>query len=120
MGRSSREDLGPELREIGESSVPFLVIQTVPYDELVRARQAHVIDRYVDRLGRGLAVVCDILDPDVIVLGGGMSNVAELYERTPPIVASRIFSDAFETPIVPAKHGDSSGVRGAAWLWPAP
>jgi fructokinase len=49
-----------------------------------------------------------------------MSNVAEIYDRTPPIVASRIFSDAFETPIVPAVHGDSSGVRGAAWLWPAP
>ncbi len=83
------------------------------------AEPAAALDRYVDRLGRALAVLVDIIDADVIVLGGGMSNVAEIYERTPPIVASRIFSDAFETPILPAKHGDSSGVRGAAWLWPA-
>lgn len=76
------------------------------------------LDRYVDRLGRGLAVICDILDPDVIVLGGGMSNVDALYERVPPVAARYAFSDVFETKIVKAKHGDSSGVRGAAWLWP--
>ena len=63
-------------------------------------------------------MICDILDPDVIVLGGGMSNVAELYDRVPPVVARYAFSDVFETPIVTARHGDSSGVRGAAWLWP--
>lgn len=74
------------------------------------------LDRYVDRLGRGLAVVCDLLDPDVIVLGGGMSNVAELYEALPPVLARHIFSDVCRTRIVPALHGDSSGVRGAAWL----
>lgn len=77
-------------------------------------------DRYIDRLGRALAVLVDIIDADVIVLGGGMSNVSELYERVPAVVAGRIFSDAFETPILPALHGDSSGVRGAAWLWPPP
>jgi fructokinase len=77
------------------------------------------LDRYIDRLGRALAVIVDILDPDVIVLGGGMSNVDELYAQVPPITAERIFSDVFETPILRAKHGDSSGVRGAAWLWPA-
>jgi fructokinase len=77
------------------------------------------LGRYIDRLGRALAVIVDILDPDVIVLGGGMSNVDELYSRVPPITAERIFSDVFETPILRAKHGDSSGVRGAAWLWPA-
>jgi fructokinase len=76
------------------------------------------LDRYVDRLGRGLAVICDLIDPDVIVLGGGMSNVAELYQRTPPVVARYAFSDVFETRIVKARHGDSSGVIGAAWLWP--
>lgn len=76
------------------------------------------LERYVDRLGRGLAVVCNVLDPDVIILGGGMSNVGDLYEQLPAAVASRVFSDAFETPIRPAAHGDSSGVRGAAWLWP--
>ncbi len=75
--------------------------------------------RYADRLGRALAVVVNILDPDVIVLGGGMSNAVELYAALPPIIAGRIFSDVFETPIRPAVHGDSSGVRGAAWLWPA-
>jgi fructokinase len=76
------------------------------------------LERYVDRVGRALAMVCNLVDPDVIVLGGGMSNVAELYPRLPPVIAGRIFSDVFETPIRPAMHGDSSGVRGAAWLWP--
>lgn len=76
------------------------------------------LDRYVDRLGRGLAVICDIIDPDVVVLGGGMSNTQALYERVPAVVAKYVFSDVFETKIVKAKHGDSSGVRGAAWLWP--
>lgn len=76
------------------------------------------LDRYVSRLGRALASLCNLLDPDVIVLGGGMSNVDELYERVPPVVAHYIFSDTFETPIRRAAHGDSSGVRGAAWLWP--
>jgi len=84
-----------------------------------RSEPAAAFDRYIDRLGRALAVLVDIVDADAIVLGGGMSNVPELYERAPAIVASRIFSDAFETPILRAKHGDSSGVRGAAWLWPA-
>ena len=76
------------------------------------------LDRYVDRLGRALAVICDIIDPDVLVFGGGMSNVTELYERVPPVVARCAFSDVFVTQIKPAKFGDSSGVRGAAWLWP--
>jgi fructokinase len=73
---------------------------------------------YVDRLGRGLAVICDILDPDVIVLGGGMSNVDELYGLLPAAIAPHVFSDYFATPVRKAVHGDSSGVRGAAWLWP--
>ncbi len=76
------------------------------------------LDRYISRLGRALASLCTLLDPDVIVLGGGMSNVDELYDRLPPVVAHYIFSDSFETPIRRALHGDSSGVRGAAWLWP--
>ncbi len=82
------------------------------------ADAAAALDRYIDRLARGLAVVCDVLDPDVIVLGGGMSNVAELYERLPGATAPLVFSDVFTTPLAPAMHGDSSGVRGAAWLWP--
>ena len=76
------------------------------------------LTRYIDRLGRGLALVCDILDPDVIVLGGGMSNTDEIYDRVPEIVGRHAFSDVFVTRIVKAVHGDSSGVRGAAWLWP--
>lgn len=84
------------------------------------SQAAAALERYVDRLSRGLAVVCDVLDPDVIVLGGGMSNVAELYDRLPGAIAARVFSDVFATPVRPALHGDSSGVRGAAWLWPPP
>jgi fructokinase len=76
------------------------------------------LERYVDRLGRAFAVICDILDPDVIVCGGGMSNVAALYAATPPVMERHAFSDSFATRISPAMHGDSSGVRGAAWLWP--
>lgn len=77
------------------------------------------LDRYVDRLGRALAAMCNLLDPDAIVLGGGISNVAALYDRVPVVVAHYAFTDRFTTPILPAKFGDSSGVRGAAWLWPA-
>jgi len=76
------------------------------------------LDRYIDRLGRALGVVADIIDPDVIVLGGGMSNLGVLYERLPAAIAPHVFSDVFETPVRKALHGDSSGVRGAAWLWP--
>jgi fructokinase len=85
---------------------------------LGEAAATAALDRYVDRLARGLAVVCDILDPDVIVLGGGMSNVDELYDRLSGAIAPYVFTDAFTTPVRRAVHGDSSGVRGAAWLWP--
>jgi fructokinase len=73
--------------------------------------------RYVDRVARGLSVVVNTLDPDVLVMGGGMSNVDELYRDLPGTLAGYTFSTVFETPIRPAVHGDSSGVRGAAWLW---
>jgi fructokinase len=79
---------------------------------------AEALDRYIDRLGRALAVVVDLIDPDVIVLGGGMSNVSELYERVPLVLNRYIFSDILDTKLLQAVHGDSSGVRGAAWLWP--
>ncbi len=78
---------------------------------------AGALDRYIDRLARSLAQVVNLLDPDAIVLGGGMSNVGALYARLPPAMAGYVFSDRFITPIRPALHGDSSGVRGAAWLW---
>jgi fructokinase len=74
--------------------------------------------RYKDRLARGLAMVSDILDPDVIVLGGGMSNVEMLYDGLTEAIGAYAFSDVYATPVVKAAHGDSSGVRGAAWLWP--
>lgn len=77
------------------------------------------IGLYVDRLARALAVVTDILDPDVIVLGGGMSNIQRLYTDLPQAIVPHVFSDVFTTPIRKAAHGDSSGVRGAAWLWPS-
>jgi fructokinase len=83
----------------------------------IRAREA--LARHTDRLARGLAQVVNLLDPDVIVLGGGLSNMAHLYTDVPPLLRRYVFSDVIETPVVQAKHGDSSGVRGAAWLWPA-
>ena len=73
--------------------------------------------RYINRVARGLSVVVNTLDPDILVMGGGMSNVDELYTDLPPELARYIFSTVFETPIRKAVHGDSSGVRGAAWLW---
>jgi len=72
---------------------------------------------YVSRLGRALAMSANLLDPDVFVLGGGMSNIDELYRDLPPAMLPYIFSDTYDTPIRKAVHGDSSGVRGAAWLW---
>lgn len=75
------------------------------------------LDAYRDRLARALALVIDILDPDVIALGGGMSNVAPIYEGLMERVAAHAFTDALDTRIVKNVHGDSGGVRGAAWLW---
>lgn len=76
-----------------------------------------VWERYIDRVARGLSVVVNTLDPDILVMGGGMSNVPELYEALPPRLAHYTFSTVFHTPIAQSRHGDSSGVRGAAWLW---
>jgi fructokinase len=75
--------------------------------------------RYEDRLARGLAGIINVLDPHVIVLGGGLSNLARLYTGVPAIWAQWVFSDRVDTRLVRASHGDSSGVRGAAWLWTA-
>lgn len=74
--------------------------------------------RYEDRLARALATVINLIDPEVIVLGGGVSGIARLYREVPRLWSSWIFSDGVRTRLVPARHGDSSGVRGAAWLWP--
>ena len=82
-----------------------------------RARAA--LERYEERLARALATVVNMLDPDVIVLGGGVSNIGRLYESVPRLWTPHVFSDRVATKLVRAKHGDSSGVRGAAWLWPS-
>ncbi|MHB8741900.1 MAG: ROK family protein [Sulfuricaulis sp.] len=76
------------------------------------------VQRYLERFGRALASVINILDPDVVVLGGGMSNIAQLYTDSREYIARHVFNDELRTPIVPNVHGDSSGVRGAALLWP--
>ncbi len=90
------------------------------------AEQAHggeadalaALARFESRLARGLANVVNVLDPDVIVVGGGVSRIERLYRNVPTLVREYVFGGDFDTPIVPARFGDSSGVRGAAWLWP--
>lgn len=93
------------------------------HDIVVRAAHRDVlaekaIERYETRLAKSLAHIVNILDPDVIVLGGGMSNVDRLYQTIPQLIKPWVFGHECETPILKAQHGDSSGVRGAAWLWP--
>jgi fructokinase len=76
------------------------------------------LERYADRLARALAVVVNILDPQAIVLGGGLSALAILYDAVPRLWQRHILSDRILTRLLPPRHGDASGVRGAAWLWP--
>jgi len=73
--------------------------------------------RYEERLARALAGVINVLDPDAIVLGGGLSNIRRLYRNVPAMWAAHVFSDEVRTRLLPPRHGDSAGVRGAAWLW---
>lgn len=82
------------------------------------AQAGATLARYEDRLARALAHVINILDPQVIVLGGGVSSIARLYRHVPALWDQWVFSDRVDTRLVRAQHGDSSGVRGAAWLWP--
>ncbi|MBV8244791.1 MAG: ROK family protein [Candidatus Eremiobacteraeota bacterium] len=77
-----------------------------------------VVERYEDRLARGLSSVINLLDPGAIVLGGGLSNVDRFYANVPPLLSQYVLSDVVETALVRAAHGDASGVRGAAMLWP--
>jgi fructokinase len=79
---------------------------------------AAAMERFEDRLARGLAQVINILDPDVIVIGGGVSRVEHIYGELPRKLPAYVFGGEVSTPILQAKYGDSSGVRGAAWLWP--
>ena len=96
----------------------------LPGSEIVAAAEAGephamaALERYEDRLARALAHVVNLLDPDIVVLGGGLSRIERLYRNLPPKIAHWAFGKSAATPVVPAKHGDSSGVRGAARLWP--
>jgi fructokinase len=85
--------------------------------EEIAALRGESFARYVERLARALGTVINVLDPDVIVLGGGMSNVAALYTEVPSLWSRYVFSDHVATRLARNAHGDSSGVRGAAWLW---
>jgi len=85
--------------------------------EEIAARPGKALERYEERLARALASVINVLDPDVIVLGGGMSNVERLYTEVPRLWSKHVFSDHVATRLARNAHGDSSGVRGAAWLW---
>lgn len=84
------------------------------------ANAVRAIEQLGHRIGKCLASVVNVLDPDIIVLGGGLSNIAALYDIIPDGISRFAFSDGVTTPVVKAKHGDSSGVRGAAWLWDEP
>ena len=87
--------------------------------EEIVSLQGESLKRYEERLARALATVINLLDPDVIVLGGGMSNIERLYGEVPRLWGRHVFSDRVTTRLARHAHGDSSGVRGAAWLWPS-
>jgi fructokinase len=103
------------LARSGNALSPQQIALAADSDDAVARR---CLKLYMDRLARGLACVVNMLDPDVIVLGGGLSNLEQLYETVPALVADYAFSDGIDTRIMRATHGDSSGVRGAACLWP--
>jgi len=95
------------------NSAKDIVSLAAQHDELAE----NSLHRYEDRMARALATVINILDPEIIVLGGGMSNITRLYTNVPRLWVQYVFSDQVATKLVPPVHGDSSGVRGAAWLW---
>lgn len=101
-------------RNGGSDAVPAEIVNRMRSGDPF-AREAW--SRYVDRVARGLSVVVNTLDPDIFVMGGGMSNIDELYSDLPQAIGRYTFSPVFDTPVVRSAHGDSSGVRGAAWLW---
>lgn len=106
---------GDHQRVTGEAAAaPEVVARAEAGDSRAEAS----LRRYEDRMARALASVINVLDPGVIVLGGGLSKVARLYENVPRLWGAHVFSDQVATRLLPPVHGDSSGVRGAAWLWP--
>lgn len=107
---------GDHLIRSGEDLSPQeIALRAVSGDEKAET----TLRLYENRLARALSSVINVLDPDVIVLGGGVSNLERLYRNVPKIWQEFVFSDRVSTRLVPAKYGDSSGVRGAAWLWPS-
>ncbi len=99
----------------GEEADPAALAQRAANGE---ALAQATLARYVDRLARGLATVINLLDPEIIVLGGGIGQIAALYHAVPERWGAYVFSDTVATKLLPPRWGDSSGVRGAAWLWP--
>jgi fructokinase len=97
----------------GELTGPEIVAAAAAGDRAGR----ETLDRHAERLARGLASVINVVDPEAIVLGGGLSALPHLYEQVPPMWHRYVFSDDIVTRLLPPAHGDSSGVRGAAWLW---
>jgi fructokinase len=102
------------LAATGEAATPDAIAAQAAAGE-PRARRT--LERYADRLARGLATVINLLDPEIIVLGGGLGQIAALYRAVPERWGAYVFSDTVVTRLVPPRWGDSSGVRGAAWLW---
>jgi fructokinase len=100
-------------RRGGEALTSEQIAARVADDDIAR----ETMRAWADRLARGLASIINVLDPDVIVVGGGLSQIASLYADVPQLWTQRVFSDVVDTRLVPAKFGDASGVRGAAWLW---
>ena len=110
---------GPGLSKTyrGFSKKDFTAEQIVKLYEAGEEDAIKTLSAFFDQLASALSVVTNILDPDIIVLGGGLSNIKSLCTEIPYRLEKLVFSDHFRTKIVKAKHGDSSGVRGAAWLW---
>src|SRR5438132_349921 len=108
IGRPLKQDLEREHEHLTQEKLAAREIA---------ALDGEALDRYIQRLARALAGVINLLDPDVIVLGGGMSNIERLYAEVPRRWLRHVFSDHVATRLVRNVHGDSSGVRGAAWLW---
>lgn len=113
IARDHRDHLEPAAKRDAIASTDQIAGHAEAGDCAARA----TIARFVERLARALGSVINLLDPDVIVLGGGVSNIDEIYRSLPAQLPAQVFSDRVDTRIARALHGDSSGVRGAAWLW---
>jgi len=101
------------------TGVPMRAPEIAAAAERGETQPARSLERYVDRMTRSMATIINVLDPDAIVLGGGMSHIDALYRLVPERWGRYVFSDRVNTPLRKAKHGDASGARGAAWLWPS-